>query len=103
MQELAGAVVLSRSGLTRLVDSLEKASFVERTECPSDRRGTFAAITPAGRAALAEAQPVHGRGIAEHFAAHVTPDELAVLGPVFKRLLAAQGVHDDDASCTGGP
>ena len=62
MQELAAAVVLSRSGLTRVVDRLEAAGFVKRTSCPSDRRGTNAEITEDGRAAFARRPPRAPRG-----------------------------------------
>jgi len=89
MQELAGAIVLSKSGLTRLVDRLSAAGYVERTTCPSDHRGTFASITSAGREALEQARPVHLQGVAEHFAAHLAPDELAALGRAMTSLLNA--------------
>lgn len=91
MQELASAVVLSKSGLTRLVDRLERAGLVERRSCPSDRRGTFAELTAAGRKRLDQAMPVHHRGIAEHFTAHLTEGQLEVLDEAFATLLAAHG------------
>src|SRR5881397_3274392 len=53
MSHLADAVLLSRSGLTRLVTRLEKQGLLERADCPSDARGAFAAITDAGREKLA--------------------------------------------------
>src|SRR3712207_5980163 len=49
---LARAVVLSRSGLPRLVDRLEGAGLIRREACPSDRRGAFAVLTPEGEATL---------------------------------------------------
>ena len=52
MQELAKAVLLSKSGLTRLADRMEAAGLIERTACDSDRRGTWAVITPKGRETL---------------------------------------------------
>ncbi|GAC1591232.1 MAG: MarR family transcriptional regulator [Acidimicrobiales bacterium] len=88
MQELAAAVVLSKSGLTRLVDRLEREGLVQRTSCPSDRRGTFAAITPAGRAALSAARPVHLDGVARHFGSHLTPVQVADLAAVMRALLS---------------
>jgi DNA-binding MarR family transcriptional regulator len=91
MQELAEAVVLSKSGLTRLVDRLERAGLVERRSCPSDRRGTFAELTPAGHKRLEAAMPVHHRGIAEHFSAHLTEEQLDVMEEAFAALLAAHG------------
>ena len=63
MSDLAAAVVLSQSGLTRLVDRLVLAGSVERTRCETDRRGLNAELTAAGRARLAEARPTHLAGV----------------------------------------
>ncbi len=79
MQELAHSVLLSKSGLTRLVDRMEQAGLVARRSCPSDRRGTFVHLTDAGRDAYDQAAPVHLRGIREHFAAHLGPNDLDAL------------------------
>jgi DNA-binding MarR family transcriptional regulator len=92
MQDLAGAVVLSKSGLTRLVDRMETAGLVGRTSCPSDRRGTFAEITPAGVKVLEEARPTHHRGIEEHFAAHLGQREVAALRRATDKLSVALGL-----------
>jgi len=91
MQELAAAIVLSKSGLTRLVDRLEHAGLVTRVSCPSDRRGTFAAITATGRRALGKAQPSHARGVREHFASRLTADELATLESALAKIGAGVG------------
>jgi len=101
MQDLAAAVVLSKSGLTRLVDRLEEAGLVMRTSCPSDRRGTFAEMTPAGAAALRAARPVHLDGIARHFAAHLSPTDVEALGSALSALLAAHGVEVPRPACRG--
>jgi DNA-binding MarR family transcriptional regulator len=99
MQELASAVVLSKSGLTRLVDRLERAGYVTRVSCPSDRRGTFAELTEAGRTELLRARPVHLRSIAEHFAVPLAPDELDGLGRAMRALAGANGVTRTGAAC----
>jgi DNA-binding MarR family transcriptional regulator len=104
MQDLAAAVVLSKSGLTRLVDRLEEARYVRRVSCPSDRRGTFAEITDDGRAVLEQARPLHLRGVAEHFTANLDRDELASLGRALKSLLQAHGVPTASGrECAGPP
>jgi DNA-binding MarR family transcriptional regulator len=90
MRELAEAVLLSRSGLTRLVDRMERAGYVSRERCNEDRRGAFATITPAGRKALRHASPVHTRGVAEHFARHLSREETDVLTGALERLVDAQ-------------
>jgi DNA-binding MarR family transcriptional regulator len=92
MQDLAAAVVLSKSGLTRLIDRIETAGLVARTSCPSDRRGTYAEITAKGRAALDEARPVHHRGIQQHFAGRLGQRELAALRSATDKLSVALGV-----------
>jgi DNA-binding MarR family transcriptional regulator len=92
MQDLAAAVVLSKSGLTRLIDRVETAGLVARASCPSDRRGTYAEITPKGRKALDEARPVHHRGIQAHFADRLGQRELAALRTATDKLGAALGI-----------
>src|ERR1700674_1429585 len=67
MTELSDRVRLSHSGVTRLVDRLAHAGLVKRTRFDSDRRGTFATWTAAARPGLRRAEPVHVRGIREHF------------------------------------
>ncbi len=89
MQELASRLVLSRSGITRLVDRLQEAGYVQREHCSEDRRGTWAVLTTEGRSALRRAAPVHLRGIEEHFARHLTDDEAATLDAALTRILDA--------------
>jgi DNA-binding MarR family transcriptional regulator len=71
IHELADAVILSRSGLSRLLDRLEGADLLRREPCDDDRRGAYAVITAAGRRTLAEMWPVYQRVLAEHFAPQV--------------------------------
>src|SRR2546423_10985815 len=63
--ELANAVVLTRSGVTRLVDGLERDGLLARSSCPSDKRGTFVALTEAGLARLRSATGTHIDGVRE--------------------------------------
>jgi DNA-binding MarR family transcriptional regulator len=85
MTELADAVLLSRSGLTRLVDRLEREGLVERQACVEDARGLFAVLTDAGMTRLREASPTHLRGIQDYAVGRLSRDELRELA----RLLAA--------------
>jgi DNA-binding MarR family transcriptional regulator len=71
MFEVADAVVMSRSGLTRLIDRLEEAGLAQRRSCPSDRRGSFLAITPDGRETLARMWAVYEGVIREQFGGRV--------------------------------
>jgi DNA-binding MarR family transcriptional regulator len=88
MQELAQSVLLSKSGLTRLIDRMEANGLVRREPCPSDRRGAFAVLTPQGRSAFRRAAPVHLRGIQEHFARHLDDQEAATLFAALARVTA---------------
>jgi DNA-binding MarR family transcriptional regulator len=87
MGELADRLLLSRSGITRLVDRLEREGFVERATCESDRRGQWAQLTDRGYARLRDATPVHLRGVAEHFIDRIPADELDELQQTLARVL----------------
>ncbi len=89
MQELADRVLLSKSGLTRLIDRMERAGLVSRTACPDDRRGTFAELTPHGLDTLRRSAPTHLRGVREHFASLVDDDEAELLERVLARIATA--------------
>ncbi|HSK93590.1 MAG TPA: MarR family transcriptional regulator [Candidatus Angelobacter sp.] len=86
MSELADRLLLSRSGVTRLVDRLVADGLVERVTCEDDRRGQWAALTAAGEERLRRAAPTHLRGVAEHFVDRLTDEELATIERAFTRL-----------------
>lgn len=86
MAELADRVLLSRSGLTRLVDRLQAEGYVTREPSPDDARGTYTVLTRAGFDALRAAAPVHLTGIRDHFLRRFTDDELRTLGMLLARL-----------------
>lgn len=67
MSELAGAILLSPSGLTRLVDRLEAEGLMRREPCSEDRRCQYAVATRKGLAALRKTWPVYSAAIANHF------------------------------------
>ena len=75
MAELADSVLLSRSGLTRLVDRLEQGGLVRRETCASDLRGFHAVLTDSGRAALLEARKTHLSGVRRRFLSHFSVEE----------------------------
>jgi DNA-binding MarR family transcriptional regulator len=86
MTELSERVRLSRSGLTRLVDRLVRGGLVKRGRCASDRRGTFAILTPAGTARLRHARPVHLRGIRQHFGKRLSAAQLSAVAEALEPL-----------------
>jgi len=103
MVDLAETVLLSKSGVTRLVDRLEADGLVERQSCPGDRRAINATITPAGRAALKRALPVHTRALDEIFADHLTVAELKALQALLGKVLSANGKRLDTCSIVATP
>ncbi len=95
MSDLAASVLLSRSGLTRLVDRMERSGRVRREACPDDGRGAFAVVTSSGRQALATAWPTHAAGVERHFASAFVAGEAATLADVMGRVRAAAGPVPD--------
>jgi len=87
MSELADHLMLSRSGITRLVDRLERDGFLKRHDCPNDRRATNAMITPEGTSMREQMWPVYREGIVELFGNKMSDDEARVLSKVFIRIL----------------
>ncbi|MEV0195402.1 MarR family transcriptional regulator [Nonomuraea sp. NPDC050691] len=92
MNDLAGRVLLSRSGLTRLIDRLQRDGLVGREACESDARGLFAVLTDAGAARLAEATPTYLRGVRAHFLDSLGPDEIERVRELVTRLAGATDV-----------
>jgi DNA-binding MarR family transcriptional regulator len=87
MSHLADAVLLSRSGLSRLVTRLASQGLIEREECKNDARGSFAVITDEGRARLNEARATHRVGIRERFLDKLSERDQRALVKVWSRLL----------------
>jgi DNA-binding MarR family transcriptional regulator len=86
MSELADSLLISRSGLTRLVDRLERAGMLERRACSEDGRGYFAAITARGRLAFRDARATHLEGVRRRFLRHFSDDELLQLAGLWERV-----------------
>jgi DNA-binding MarR family transcriptional regulator len=87
MADLATSVLLSRSGLTRMVDRLERDGLLVREACPDDARGAFAKLTPAGRRKLDAARTTHLDGVRSMFLSVLSDEEQEALGRLWKRLL----------------
>lgn len=87
MRDLAERALLSRSGMTRRVDRLEAEGYIVRTACESDRRGSFAELTDAGRDRLVSALPSHLRGIERHFVAKLSSAELDIVRSTLAKVL----------------
>jgi DNA-binding MarR family transcriptional regulator len=87
MRDLAASVILSRSGLTRLADRLEREGLIRRESCPSDARGAYAVLTPAGAEQLAAARTTHLGGVRSLFLQHFSDAELDALAEAWERVV----------------
>ena len=87
--DLVDRVLLTPSGITRLLDGLEEAGFVERLECPSDRRVVWAVLTPAGRERLDGASESHAAAVCTLSEGRRDAAELATLAALLERLPSA--------------
>jgi DNA-binding MarR family transcriptional regulator len=99
-RDLLCKVNVTKSGLTRLVDRIEKAGLVERTYCPSDRRGTFLVITGEGRETLARMLPVRERVFREGFVELLDESDAETIAASLNRV--SNGIYESlnaDGSC----
>jgi DNA-binding MarR family transcriptional regulator len=87
MSELADSVLLSRSGMTRLVDRLERDGLLARDSCSDDGRGMYAVLTEPGEALLRQARPTHLDGVRERFLRHFAESELTAMAEYWERVL----------------
>ena len=87
LSELAERVLLTLSGMSRLVDRLGAEGLVVRERAEDDRRGAYAVLTEAGARRFREAHATHLAGVRRHFLCHFTEEEMAVLGGFWTRLL----------------
>ena len=91
MCELAEAVLLSRSGLTRLADRLEKEGLIERQACNMDRRSTHVALTPRGLTERERAWPVYREVIKREFVGNLNPGDAEIIASIFLALCERLG------------
>jgi DNA-binding MarR family transcriptional regulator len=84
--DLSERVLLTASGITRLLDGLERQGFVDKAKCETDARVTYACLTDAGRRKLAEASKTHLAGVDEVFTSRYSGSELATLADLLSRL-----------------
>ena len=104
MSDLSRSVLLSASGVSRLVDRLERDGLVRRERCSADGRGYWAVLTSAGERAFAEARATHLAGVRDLFLRHFTDADLTRLAEYWERLapgatkLAAPTANDGDCA-----
>jgi DNA-binding MarR family transcriptional regulator len=88
MSELADAALLTRSGMTRLVDRLQRQGLVRRERCPADGRGTHAVLTAEGEARVTAARPSHIAGVRRLFLDRLKKKDQRALGEAFDTVLS---------------
>jgi DNA-binding MarR family transcriptional regulator len=96
MSALSERTMLTRSGITRLVDGLVDGGMIERVSCESDARVSYARLTPAGYEKLRQAGCTHVKSIERLFLAHFTPEEVEQLSSLLSRLPGAR----PEGACT---
>lgn len=89
MTDLATRLIVSKAGMTKVVDRLEGQGFVRRTQDTADRRAYRLGITAAGRAALADIGPVVDEAIAAMWSRHISSEEAELIRSVADRLIEA--------------
>jgi DNA-binding MarR family transcriptional regulator len=89
MNELADSVLLSKSGVTRLVDRMERAGLITREPCATDRRVVYATLTDEGRKLWDKASPIHRKGVRERFTSLLTSEEVGAIKSAFEKVLDA--------------
>jgi DNA-binding MarR family transcriptional regulator len=91
MGDLAAGLILSKSGVTRLVAKLEQAGLLERRVPAENRRVTLATLTRAGERVLQVAIPAFERALADSFSRHLTERDVVALSRIARKLVGASG------------
>jgi DNA-binding MarR family transcriptional regulator len=86
MSDIAERVVLTRSGLTRLVDRLEEAGYIQREQDPQDKRGFFIVLQPSGIEAMRQAWKIYEPAIEELFAQYLSDSEITTMTRLLQRI-----------------
>lgn len=100
--DLAQRVLLTASGITRLLEGLERAGYVRKESCSSDARVSYASLTDPGHEKLRAAAETHLRGIDELFVSRYSGSELATLAELLGRLpvTGVDGKPGSDTPCS---
>ena len=102
MTQLAAASASSKSRVSHAVARLEERGWVDRTDCPTDRRGQIAQLTDEGFAALSAAAPGHVEQVRRSLFDPLTPEQLRQLAAITDTLLAAAAPEECASDCTDG-
>lgn len=100
MSELADWLTLSRGGITKLVDRLQEAGYLERVSCPEDRRSLQAELTPAGEKMLAEMRGVYEAELERHLRA-LTPKQAELIAAALLKVTGSTCEADPEPESVG--
>lgn len=96
MSELADVAMLSRSRLSHRMKVMEKAGWIKRESCPSDKRGSFAVMTPKGWKAIVAAAPDHVESVRNRFIDHLSKADQVALAAIFEKVGSALREHSPE-------
>lgn len=99
MHDVAELLLVSKSGVTRIVDRMVRDGWLERTSCATDRRIVYAQLTEAGRQKLADAEPVFAHALDERFSSHLADLDVRRLRSALRKVLEGNGAWEEDR-CT---
>ena len=97
MSSVAERTMLTRSGITRLIDGLVDAGWIERVPCAKDARISYAQLTDAGYEKLRQAGCAHIQSVRKLFVEHFSPEEIDQLATLLSRL---PGAHPSEGTCS---
>ena len=97
MSSVAERTMLTRSGITRLIDGLVDAGWIERVPCAKDARISYAQLTDAGYEKLRQAGCAHIQSVRKLFVEHFSPEEIEQLATLLSRL---PGAHAAEGACS---
>jgi DNA-binding MarR family transcriptional regulator len=89
LKDLVGTALLTRAGVSRLMDRIEAEGLIRREPSPIDGRGLEAVLTPAGAAAIGRCRPVYAKTIHRCLGRHLTASRLDEMSVLFREILAA--------------
>lgn len=99
MSDLADSTVFSRSRISHAADRLERAGWLRRRSCPTDRRGSYAALTAEGREKLARARPVHAETVDRHLLSVLDEQARTVLRESMESVRSSLGGSAEEPAC----
>ena len=103
MRELGAQLLWEKSRLSHHVTRMERRGLVSREDCPTDARGAFVALTPAGLRAIEDAAPAHVGNVRRHFFDHLSREQVEALAGIADAVLGPLARADEHGAQRGTP